>query len=339
MPDLLFLTQSGETLPSVRFRVLPFVALARERGVDAAWIRYPKTALARAAFFARLKRTGIVVLQKKLVSGPELALLRARAGRLVFDFDDALWAAHPNQGECGGRSDPRELARLLRVCAGVDAVVAGNIFLADKVRDAARRVDVLPTPLDTDIYTPGPRRGPRPVVGWMGTSCNLFFLPEVFAALEPVADSFDLSVVSDGDFRLPAGFSGLYEPWSSEREVDQLRAMDVGLMPLTDDEYTRGKCGFKLLQYMACGVVPVASDVGFNREIVTHGRDGFLAADPAEFAEYVRKLLRDPDLRSEMAARARRTVVERFGLAAAAENLWRILEIGSARARDAAAGA
>lgn len=328
MPRLLFLTQSGETLPSVRFRVLPFVRLAREVGIDADWTRYPKTAFQRAAFFARLPKTEIVVLQKKLVSALELKLLRAKTGTLFFDFDDALWASHPNQGACGGESDPAELVRLRRVCAGVDAVIAGNEFLAAKVRDVAPRVDILPTPLDTDSYVPGLEKVQgRPVVGWMGTSCNLFFLPEIFRALTPHAGRFRLSVVSDGDCEIPEPLIGRCERWSAERELSQLQAMDIGLMPLTDDEYTRGKCGFKLLQYMACGAVPVASDVGFNREIVTHGVDGYLASTPEEFAEYVGLLAQDEDLRREMAARARQTVASRFSLAAAAERLWPILGI------------
>lgn len=334
MPDLLFLTQSGETLPSVRFRVLPFVAAAREAGVDAAWRRYPKTAFQRAAFFATLPRTRRVVLQKKLVSRAELALLRGRSGRLLFDFDDALWAEHPNQGACGGAENARNLSRLLRVCAGVDTVVAGNAFLADKVRDVNARVETLPTPLDTDVYVPGADgaeaqhgSGAHPVVGWMGTACNLFFLPPLLQALEPLAGGIRLSVVTDGEFPVGAPFSGGVEPWSPEREVAQLQAMDIGLMPLTDDEYTRGKCGFKLLQYMACGAVPVASDVGFNREIVTHGRDGFLAQAPEDFAEYVGCLATDPALRAEMAARARETVVRRFGLGAAAARFLEMLEM------------
>lgn len=328
MPRLLFLTQSGPTLPSVRFRVLPFVEAARAAGVDAAWRRYPKTALGRVAFFAALRRTPVVVLQKKLVSPLELALLRRKAGRLVFDFDDALWAAHPGQGARGGSETPGELARLLRVCAGVDEVVAGNTFLADKVRAAARRVTVLPTPLDTDRYVPaGAARSASglPVVGWMGTSCNLFFLPPLLEALAPLAGEMRLSVVSDGHLELPPGFAGGCLRWSPEAEIPALQAMDIGLMPLTDDEYTRGKCGFKLLQYMACGAVPVASDVGFNREIITHGRDGFLAGDAADFARYVTDLVRDPGLRARMAARARARVVERFGLAAALRRLWPVL--------------
>ncbi|MBU1001286.1 MAG: glycosyltransferase family 4 protein [Proteobacteria bacterium] len=330
MPRLLFLTQSGETLPSVRFRVLPFVRSAREAGFAADWMRYPKTALARVAFFARLPKTEIIVLQKKLVSRAELALLRTRAGTLFFDFDDALWARHPNQGACGGEPDAKELARLLRVCAGVDGVIAGNSFLASKVREASRRVELLPTPLDTQTYVPTvTKKSGLPVVGWMGTSCNLFFLPEIFEALAPLGHSCSLSVVSDGVCPIPQSLNGTCERWSPAAEVSQLQAMDIGLMPLTDDEYTRGKCGFKLLQYMACGVVPVASDVGFNREIVTHGVDGFLAASPADFAEYVGRLVNDKDLRRDMAARARETVVSRFSLSAAAERLWVILGLSS----------
>jgi glycosyltransferase involved in cell wall biosynthesis len=328
VPRLLFLTQSGPTLPSVRFRVLPFVEGARAAGVDAAWRRYPKTALGRALFFAGLRRTPVVVLQKKLVSPLELALLRRKAGRLVFDFDDALWAAHPGQGALGGGAVPGELERLLRVCAGVDEVVAGNTFLAEKVRTSARRVTVLPTPLDTDRYVPAGaarRSGGLPVVGWMGTSCNLFFLPPLFDALAPLAGQVRLSVVSDGRIDLPAGLAGECERWTPQTEIPALQALDIGLMPLTDDEYTRGKCGFKLLQYMACGAVPVASDVGFNREIITHGRDGFLAGDTADFGRYVADLVRDPAMRARMAARARAKVVERFGLDAALRRLWPVL--------------
>jgi glycosyltransferase involved in cell wall biosynthesis len=106
--------------------------------------------------------------------------------------------------------------------------------------------------------------------------------------------------------------------------------MDVGLMPLTDDEYTRGKCGFKLLQYMACGVVPVASDVGFNREIVEHGETGFLASSPEDFTPYVRRLLDDEGLRKDMARAARRSVVERFSLEAAWKRLKGLLGLEGA---------
>lgn len=327
MAQLLFLTQSRQSLPSVRFRVLPFVRQAAARGIDAQWMRYPKTALARVAFFARLPHTHTIVLQKKLVSAFELSVLKRKCDRLVFDFDDALWASHPNQGACGGQADEAELQRLLRVCGGVDAVVAGNSFLARKVRDVSKRVHVLPTPLDTQTYVPAARRQerPLPVVGWMGTSCNLFFLPEVLGALNDSAEGFSLSIVSDQEYPVAEPFSGGFEFWSAGAELAQLQGMDIGLMPLTDDEYTWGKCGFKLLQYMACGAVPIASDVGFNKDIITHGENGFLASDLSDWAEYVGVLIHDPELRAKMARRARTTVESRFSLQAAADSLFSFL--------------
>ena len=196
------------------------------------------------------------------------------------------------------------------------------------------RVEVLPTPIDTDVYTPDSSLvDGTPVildeevtVGWMGTSCNLFFLPNVFKMLSPLAGDTQFLVVSDEPYPFPQGFShAAFLHWNPDLEVLHLREMDIGLMPLTNDEYTRGKCGFKLLQYMACGVVPVASDVGFNREIITHGEDGFLVKHPSEWIRYVSLLVQDAYLRRKMAINARNKVVEQFSLAQAAEKLWRFL--------------
>lgn len=326
MLDLLYLASSGSTLPSVRFRVLPFVEEARARGLDAEWRTVPKTAAGRVGFWLTLPKARAVVVQKKLLSSLELAVLRRKAEVLAFDFDDALWASHPNVTEQGQRkrTAARAAGRLARVAARVDLVVAGNSYLAQRIRPAARRVEILPTPLDTRIYLPSagrPESG-RITVGWMGASCNLFFLPEVFEALQSLSDLVRVFVVSDEPCVFPRGLPATFLTWSPAAEVECLQSMDVGLMPLTDDEYTRGKCGFKLLQYMACGAVPVASDVGFNREIVTHGRDGFLVRGAAETAACVERLARDPALRQAMAQAARQTVEERFSLTAAADRLF-----------------
>jgi len=335
MLDVLFLTQSFDTLPSVRFRVLPYVRNAASYGRSASWKPVPKTLAGRVPFYALLPKARTIVLQKKLVSSQEIRLLRRKCLKLAFDFDDALWTCHPNvpQGRAREKKCARSLTRLQAMCSSVDLVLAGNTFLAQKVRSYADRVEVLPTPIDTDVYTPDGLSGDAPVtldeevtVGWMGTSCNLFFLPNVFKMLSPLAGDTQFLVVSDEPYPFPQGFShAAFLYWNPDLEVLHLREMDIGLMPLTNDEYTRGKCGFKLLQYMACGVVPVASDVGFNREIITHGEDGFLVKHPSEWIRYVSLLVQDAYLRRKMAISARNKVVERFSLARAAERLWRFL--------------
>jgi glycosyltransferase involved in cell wall biosynthesis len=324
--DLLYLAASGPNLPSVRFRVLPFVEEARARGLKAEWRTVPKTAAGRAGLALTLPKARAVVLQKRLLTTPELALLRRRADLLAFDFDDALWTCHPNVADPVRRElvARRATEGLARTAARVDLVVAGNSFLAARLKPLARRVEILPTPIDTRVYLPPARRPEtgRITVGWMGTSCNLFFLPEVFAALRRAADQVRVFVVSDEPCVFPSGLPATFLSWSAAAEVEHLQAMDVGLMPLTDDEYTRGKCGFKLLQYMACGAVPVASDVGFNREIVTHGVNGFLVRSAAETVDCVERLARDPDLRAGLAVAARQTVEEKFSLTAAADRLF-----------------
>ncbi len=324
--QLLYLTQSGPTLPSVRFRVVPFVAAARAAGIDAEYRVIPKGSLKRIPFFLGLPKADVLILQKKLLNPLDLALA-ARAGkRFVYDFDDAVWTSHPNVQDEARREKERtkQAPRFAATCRRADLIIAGNSFLAARAGEYNSRVEILPTPLDTDVYVPDAARRSAglPVVGWMGTACNQFFLPELFDALTPLAERMRLAVVSDESY---TDFGAAFEKWSPERELAQLQAMDIGLMPLSDDEYTRGKCGFKLLQYMACGAVPVAADVGFNREIVEHGRTGFLVRTPDEWHEAVATLLDDPARRAEMAVEARKTVVEKFSLAAAVKKLFGIL--------------
>lgn len=327
--QIIYLTQSGPDLPSVRFRVLPFVTHAQNCGHKACWKRIPKAIHKRLAFVMGLPTGCIIVIQKKLLSGLPLAILKKKASLLVFDFDDALWTSHPSVPDSSKKiKDEIKNSKLLqKICAEVDLVIAGNNYLAKKIENAAKDILIAPTPLDTDKYTPAESPATRniPRVGWMGTSCNLFFLPRVFKAITTKLPNTELYVVSDKPLPKELAPMATFEKWEGEHELHQLRKMDIGLMPLTDDEYTRGKCGFKILQYMACGVVPIASDVGFNREIIVHGQNGFLINE-GEWAKYVEKLATDHGLIKKMANEARKSVVEKFSLDAIANRVWKKLE-------------
>ncbi|HWR02681.1 MAG TPA: glycosyltransferase family 4 protein [Humidesulfovibrio sp.] len=328
--DLLFLTPSGETLPSVRFRVLPFVDLGRARGLAVDWRRAPKAIHQRLGFLLTLPRARVIVIQQKLFAPWELSLIRRRCQTLVYDVDDALWALHPAEiGQPGSAEKAAKIkARFAHACANVDLVIAGNDYLAGHARETQANIFVLPTLLDTAKYTPAPpdAHGIGPFrVGWMGTSGNLFFLPEVLRQLSPHRERLDIRIVSDHAYEGELHEMVSFERWSPSLEVDQLRGFEVGLMPLTDDEYTRGKCGFKILQYMACGAVPVASAVGFNNEILTHGQDGLLVRQPSDWAAHILALAGDRDLLERMAQAARATVVQRFSLERMAPELWRAL--------------
>lgn len=328
-PRILFLAQSGDDLPSVRFRVLPYVELGQSRGWEVEKKRIPKSFFRRLSFFAGLGNYDAIIIQKKLFSSFEPFLLKSRCKKLVFDFDDALWTFHPAAvpGQKREARAARDSRRLLRQCGQVDTVIAGNSYLAEKVVGHSPDIQIIPTPLDTDKYVPGEFDPQRARVGWMGTSSNLFFIDEVLQSLRPVLENDPGLVISNRTYEGDGADLVRYDNWSAEHEVEQLQSMDIGLMPLTDDEYTRGKCGFKLLQYMACGAVPLASAVGFNREIIEDGRDGFLISAPEQWLEKVLLLRSDPELRKRMRKAARKKVVNEFSLRRAAVKLWKALGV------------
>ncbi|WP_449242561.1 glycosyltransferase family 4 protein [Desulfovibrio sp.] len=329
--DVLFLTQSGATLPSVRFRVLPLVADGSARGLAVDWRPVPKFFPRRLFWLARLPRSTVAVVQKKLFSPLELSVLRKRCGRLAFDFDDALWALHP--GERAAPLAERRLRkarkRFAEMVPQMDVVLAASAHLAGEALKLRPEVAVAPTPIDTDLYSPpafrpAPPDG-RPLVGWMGAAWELSALDEVLKALEPHADRLRLNVVAERRFAEKCRTLADMAAWTPESEVALLREMDIGLLPLDEDEYRRGKSGFRLLRYMACGVVPVASAAGANPEIVEHGRDGFLVERPGQWAEYVLRLADDLGLRADMARAAREKVERLYRCRVLAERYWAAL--------------
>lgn len=249
--------------------------------------------------------------------------------RVVFDFDDAIYA----QSEEHAR-------KLDRILASATKVIASTPALEGYARRLHDRTVVIPTPIDTERYTPAPERAANdpPVIGWIGTAGNLAYLREVLPSLEKVASThrFRLRVMANeaAESEKPhlSGAPCEFVPWSEEGELPFLRSLDVGIMPLPDTEWTRGKAGFKLIQYMACGVPTVASPVGFNVDVVgTDGGCGVLAATHEEWASALSSLVSDGERRRAMGERGRARVAEKFDMRLHAATLARVL-------REAAAG-
>ncbi len=264
----------------------------------------------------RLREYDILLVAKFKLETGERRLVRRAAGRLVYDFDDAIYYAKPDrEGEEPDRS-PRRVRKFERMCAIADLILAGNATLAGFARPHGRRVVVVPTGIELGPYRGRPAGcaagGPRVV--WIGLPGNLSYLKMVEGPLAELAAEFPslrLKVVSE---RPPESFAAPVEfaRWSSETEAAELESADIGIMPLPDDDWTRGKGGFKLLQYMAAGLPAVASPVGVNREIVAEGETGFLPRGPEEWRDCLRRLLSDADLRGRMGAAGRRRVEERY---------------------------
>jgi glycosyltransferase involved in cell wall biosynthesis len=256
--------------------------------------------------------------------------LARRGLPIVYDFDDAVFL--PNTSEAnqaiGSLKNPGKIAEILKLSTHV---IAGNSYLAEYAARYADEVTVVPTCVDTASWRPraAPRSQDAPlVVGWIGTPTTtpyLLALRDVFVEVARTHD-FVLRVSgSVGPIEIP-GVRVENVPWTLASEVELFNTCDIGVYPLPDDEWTRGKCGFKAIQFMACGVPVIASPVGVNREIVTDGGDGLLAAAPAEWAASLRGLLDDGAKRAALGAAGRRTIERSYSLAANAPRLVSVFQ-------------
>jgi len=256
----------------------------------------------------------------------------ARRGKpIVLDFDDAIFMGNVSEANraIAFLKNPGRVAEVVGMSA---RVIVGNEFLAGYARRFNDQVTVLPTVVDTDRFTPRPpepdERSRDLVVGWIGSPTTFPYLKDLAPLLAEVARQhrFRLKVSGAGQ---PVNFPGVEVdevPWSLANEVSLFNTCDVGVYPLTDDDWAKGKCGFKAIQCMACGVPVVAAAVGVNREIITDGVDSFLASTPAEWIDKLGRLLSDPELRTRMAEAGRRTIEERYSLRITAPRLARILQ-------------
>ncbi len=248
------------------------------------------------------------------LAGP--ALLEHRLARhtpVVYDFDDAIHLLHTSDANraFGWLKFPGKTSE---ICGLARSITVGNKYLADFARRFNRDVTVVPSSVDAWVYTPGPERARdgRTVVGWMGSSTSQTYL-EPFASLlrRVVQLGLIFRIVSD---RRPTDFDFRFEwrAWSAATEVEDLRGFDIGIMPLPDTEWARGKCAMKILQYMGVGVPSVGSDLGGNREVITDGVNGFLATSEDEWMEKILRLSQDHSLARRLGAAGRETVLARY---------------------------
>jgi Glycosyltransferase len=253
----------------------------------------------------------------------------------VLDFDDAIFHNYDRHSSAWVR---RVFGRKIdRLMAGAALVVAGNDYLADRARTAgAPWVEVVPTAIDLERYAVRPNAAvptDQFVVGWIGSPSTAKYLQMLTGSLAKLSAQFPLRlrVIGGGDVRVP-GVEVESLPWIEFDEVSLLQGCDIGVMPLLDSPWERGKCGFKLIQYMACGKPVVASPVGVNREIVVEGVNGFLASTSKEWFEALLRLKADPELRRSMGEQGRRMVEEKYCLQVTAPRLHRILLEAAGRA-------
>ncbi len=256
--------------------------------------------------------------------------------RIIFDFDDAIWLPNTSkQNKVAARL--KWHSKTKSICRWAWKISAGNNYLAEYAAPPVSeggalkapsfgggwgevsRAVVIPTTIDTQNLhnrVKDQQTGDF-VIGWTGTHSTIAYLEPLMPVLQKLEKEwhFTFLVISDQ----PPAFalqSFVYMPWNKATEMDDLLRMNIGLMPLADDEWSQGKCGFKALQYMALGIPALASPVGVNTEIVRHGENGFLCRTPGDWENSILEMMQTPLLRQRMGQAARRTVEERYSVAA-----------------------
>lgn len=328
---LLAITHPGSAVSvSTRYRVTAYEPYLHPHQIHVETLHWPRRAAEgaeQAALLESVAQADAVLLQRYLPSRRWLRRIRARARRLVYDFDDAILYAESTRGR------PRLLLQrwwrfraMMRCC---DAVTAGNAYLAELAQREVpqRRVEVLPTTVDWDRYDRAPSRTETaPVVGWIGGRWTLPYLEQLRRPLERLSaeiPGLTVRVIADQAPNLGKTRVELV-PWAAETEVRELQRLRVGLAPLPDDAWTRGKCGLRLLQYLAAGVPAVASPVGTQAEIVRAGA-ALPASSDADWCQALHRLLTEPAAAAALAARGRELVREQFSTSSwanVARELW-----------------
>jgi glycosyltransferase involved in cell wall biosynthesis len=271
----------------------------------------------------------IWIYRSILVAGPPVVeRLLVRTGTpIIYDFDDAIWMTDTMDGnrrwgflKCAGKT--------AKLCGMAAAVVTGNDLLAEYARRYNGNVCVVPSTVDTDTYLPRRTYSDRApvVIGWSGSPSTVQHLRTVTGALRRVVASACVELrVMGGEFEAP-GIPLSLRLWSPEREVEELQAFDIGIMPLPDDPWSRGKCGMKALLYMGVGVPVVASPVGVNTSIIQDGQNGFLADSEDEWVEKLLVLVRSVSLRRSFGTAGRATVEATYSLRTQAPRVLRVLQ-------------
>jgi glycosyltransferase involved in cell wall biosynthesis len=259
----------------------------------------------------------VTVLHQIKLSSIEARLFAALSRHCVFDVDDAIYVRKPRRlGEPPDESAWRK-RKFAATCRLADVVAAGNEVLAGVARPAARDIAILPTAIDVAGYRPTSAGAQdAPTIAWIGSPENLTYLEMVRPALARLSVKYPdlkLRVICSS---FPQWHDVKVEPvlWSSETEAASLAGAHIGVMPLTDDAWARGKCAFKLLQYMAAALPCVASPVGANTEAVIDGFNGFHAASVDAWEQSLDTLIRSPGLRAQQGANGLAHVSGRYAM-------------------------
>lgn len=236
---------------------------------------------------------------------------------MVYDFDDAIWLANTS-AQNRIAAGLKWHGKVKRICRWAHTVTVGNAFLGDYARQFSSQVKEIPTVVDTVQQHRPPEQPQQELsVGWTGSHSTMRYLDDFYPLIEELnrETPFTFYVISNkAPKQAPDNVQFIH--WTKETEIADLQRFQIGVMPLANDEWAKGKCGFKAIQYMALGMPALVAPVGVNTQIVRHGIDGFHCNSDAEWKKALRQLLQDAQLRQNMGKNARQRIVEQYSVEA-----------------------
>jgi glycosyltransferase involved in cell wall biosynthesis len=323
---MLHLVYEKHWVPSTRIRLRQLQPALAAAGFETRLHAVPQDRADRARFAAGVAEGDRVLVHRARPDATLARFWRSLPAAIVFDFDDAIMFGRKTgaAGVLQRQRRRRGFERMLRVC---DAITPGNAFLAEQCAGFEGPIEILPSAVRSDVPQHTPERVGPLRVGWVGRSSNLRYLTSLAGALRRAGEQspLELVVVSDAPLTLP-GVDTHFVPWSLASEAESVATFDVGVMPLAlEGAWSRGKCAYKLLQYMAAGVPAVASRVGMNEWVIRHGENGWLAADEDDWVDALASIARDPDAAARIGRAGRATVEAKYSIEAVAAQLARFL--------------
>ncbi|MCK5311332.1 MAG: glycosyltransferase [Desulfobacteraceae bacterium] len=287
------------------YRYEQYLHLFSDKSVDISAVQLKKNIFTRLKNLYKASLSDVIVVRRKLLQPWESIFLALRPCKVIFDFDDAIMFKS---------SEPfHSLARKLKfmfVVRSSDVIIAGNSYLKELTAKytAAEKVHVLPTPVDLSKYRQkdytlkSSDKSSQVTLGWIGSRSTLKYLKKlipVFNNLGKKYTNLQLKIVGNAFFDCE-NLKTKKKDWDYDDEVEDLLSFDIGLMPLDDTPWSRGKCSFKLIQYLAVGIPGVCSPVGMNADVIENGKNGFWATSLDEWEKQLSKLIEDSDLRKQM---------------------------------------
>ncbi|MEO8433462.1 MAG: glycosyltransferase family 4 protein [Pyrinomonadaceae bacterium] len=342
-----------DTSPGQRFRLEQWEPLLQQRGVEITYAPFEddelhavlyqagstrqKLRLVARAFQRRLSLLRSVrdydlvyVFREASLLGPPVfeRLIHRTGVPLIFDFDDAIFVPYVSPAN-PYLSWLKQASKTRTICRLASHVMAGNFYLAEYAGAVNSHVTIVPTTIDTEKYYLSEQRktAEPPVIVWSGSFSTVQHLDTLRKVLQRLAkqENFRLRVIGTPNYKLE-GVEVESMSWRAQTEVQDLGTADIGIMPLPDDRWSKGKCGLKALQYMALGIPTICSPVGVNSEIIQDGQNGMIACTEDEWIARFTQLLRSPELRNTLGQAGRKTVETKYSAVVQAPRVFAIFD-------------